>query len=130
MYSSMPRTRVNYRLDDRVLAALNDLAGKGKTNQFIEGLLITFLKDTGRLPKDFDPLSESRGGKRENAGKKKRSPNDPAEAEDSLDKDSGGSSESRSPADVDAIDSLPETTAGTGRKVKADVDAIDGGEYE
>ena len=76
MYSSMPRTRVNYRLDDRVLAALNDLAGKGKTNQFIEGLLITFLKDTGRLPKDFDPLPESRGGRREGAGKPRRSKDD------------------------------------------------------
>jgi hypothetical protein len=76
MYSSMPRTRVNYRLDDRVLAALNDLAGKGKTNQFIEGLLIDFLQKTGRLPNDFAPLTESRGGARQGAGKPKRSPTD------------------------------------------------------
>jgi len=102
MYSSMPRTRVNYRLDDRVLEALNDLAGRGKANQFIEGLLIDFLQKTGRLPNDFEPLTEARGGKRENAGKKKRSP-----------------------TDEEPIDSLPETTAGTGRKVEADVDAIE-----
>ena len=76
MYGPMPRTRVNYRLDDRVLVALNDLAGRGKMNQFIEGLLITFLKDTGRLPKDFEPLSEARGGKRSGAGKPKKAIDD------------------------------------------------------
>lgn len=79
MYSPMPRTRVNYRLDDRVLSALNDLAGKGKTNQFIEGLLIDFLQKTGRLPSDFLPLPESRGGRRENAGKKRTEVEDPIE---------------------------------------------------
>ena len=73
MYSPMPRTRVNYRLDDRVLSALNDLAGRGKTNQFIEGLLIDFLQKTGRLPSDFLPLPESRGGRRDGAGKKRSS---------------------------------------------------------
>ena len=76
MYSPMPRTRVNYRIDDRVLKALTALAGRGKTNQFIEGLLITFLKDTGRLPNDFEPLAEARGGSRSGAGKPKRSPID------------------------------------------------------
>ena len=103
MYSSMPRTRVNYRLDDRVLAALNDLAGRGKTNQFIEGLLIDFLQKTGRLPNDFEPLTEGRGGKREGAGKPRRSPtDDPADTENHLTKDGAGSSESRSTADVDS----------------------------
>ena len=104
MYSSMPRTRVNYRLDDRVLAALNDLAGRGKTNQFIEGLLIDFLQKTGRLPNDFKPLTEGRGGKREGAGKPKSlPPNDPLDTESHSSKDVGGSSESRSTADVDSI---------------------------
>jgi len=103
MYSSMPRTRVNYRLDDRVLAALNDLAGRGKTNQFIEGLLIDFLQKTGRLPNDFAPLTEGRGGKREGAGKPKRSIDDPLDVESHSSKDDGGSSESRSPNDADAI---------------------------
>jgi len=60
----MPRTRVNYRIDDRVLKALEDLAGKGKTNQFVEGVLITFLQNTKKLPSDFEPLTETRGGKR------------------------------------------------------------------
>ena len=104
MYSSMPRTRVNYRLDDRVLAALNDLAGRGKTNQFIEGLLIDFLQKTGRLPNDFEPLTEKRGGVRSGAGKPKSLPptDDPADVESHLSKESGGSSDARSTADVDS----------------------------
>ena len=104
MYSSMPRTRVNYRLDDRVLAALNDLAGRGKTNQFIEGLLIDFLQKTGRLPNDFEPLTEGRGGARPGAGKPKSLPptDDPADTENHLINDGAGSTV-RSPNDVDAI---------------------------
>jgi hypothetical protein len=66
---SMPRTRVNFRLDDRILEELETLAGKGKINQFVEGVLFEFLKNTGRLPKDAEPLAETRGGKREGAGK-------------------------------------------------------------
>jgi hypothetical protein len=69
---SMPRSRVNFRLDDRVLEQLEKLAGKGKINQLVEGLLFEFLKNTGRLPKDTEPLPESRGGKREGAGKPKK----------------------------------------------------------
>ena len=71
MYSPMPRSRVNYRIDDRVLEALEKLAGKGKTNQFVEGVLITFLQNTSQLPSDFERLNETRGRKRSGAGKKK-----------------------------------------------------------
>ena len=73
MYSTMPRSRVNYRIDDRVLEAMERLAGKGKTNQFVEGVLITFLQNTKQLPPDFEPLTEARGGKRSGAGKPKKS---------------------------------------------------------
>ena len=51
---------------------------------------------------DAAPLSESRGGARSGAGKK-RSPNDPLDTESHSSKDSSGLSESRSPNDVDAI---------------------------
>jgi hypothetical protein len=76
---SMPRTRVNFRLDDRILEELETLAGKGKINQFVEGVLFEFLKNTGRLPKDTEPLAEARGGKRSGAGKPKKTE---TEAED------------------------------------------------
>jgi hypothetical protein len=66
----MPRRRVNFRIDDRILDALEQLAGEGKLNQFVEGLLFDFLKNTGRLPADTPKLPESRGGKRPNAGRK------------------------------------------------------------
>jgi hypothetical protein len=66
----MPRRRVNFRIDDRVLDALNGLAGEGKLNQFVEGLLFDFLKNTGRLPADAVKLPETRGGKRTDAGRK------------------------------------------------------------
>jgi hypothetical protein len=72
----MPRSRINFRLDDRILGELEELAGKGKMNQFVEGLLFEFLKSTGRLPKDAEPLPEARGGKRQGAGKPKKSTND------------------------------------------------------
>jgi hypothetical protein len=66
----MPRSRVNFRLDDRILAELESLAGKGKINQLVEGLLLEFLKNTGRLPKDTQPLPESRGRKAGSGSKK------------------------------------------------------------
>jgi hypothetical protein len=64
---SMPRTRVNFRLDDRVLEELEKLAGKGKINQFVEGVLFEFLKNTGRLSEDAKRLPEARGKKKEKA---------------------------------------------------------------
>jgi hypothetical protein len=68
----MPRRRVNFRIDDRVLSALEDLAGEGKINQFVEGVLFEFLKSTGRLPAGAERLPENRGGARSGAGKPKK----------------------------------------------------------
>jgi hypothetical protein len=82
---SMPRTRVNFRLDDRVLDELKELAGKGKINQFVEGVLFEFLKNTGRLPKDAKPLAETRGGDRydkKRTDKPKTAPVDPTSPAD------------------------------------------------
>jgi hypothetical protein len=59
----MPRGRVNFRLDQRILDELEDLAGKGFTNKFVEGLLWDFLQKTGRIPLTAQPLPESRGCK-------------------------------------------------------------------
>ena len=98
----MPRRQKMFRLDDRIIEALDNIAGEGKVNAFVEGLLFDFLKRAGQIPPDAAPLPETRGGKRTGAGKKRS--NDPADVEGHSSIDSGESSESRSPADVDAIE--------------------------
>lgn len=102
----MPRKPRLFRLDDRVLNGLDALAGDAKTNtnQFVESILFDFLKHAGKLPKEAEQLKDGRGGKKANAGRKKK----------------------RSSDEEGTIDSLPEATAGTGQKEKADVDAIEG----
>lgn len=69
----MPRRKVTYRIDDRVLDALDNLVIEGSVNQFVEGVLFDFLKNTGRLPADAERLPENRGGKRPGAGKPRKS---------------------------------------------------------
>jgi hypothetical protein len=76
---TMPRARKNFLLDERVLKALDDAAknaGCKSANAFVEQLLFNTLKMSGNLGADAKPLPDGRGGKRENAGKKKQSPTD------------------------------------------------------
>jgi hypothetical protein len=71
---TMPRARKNFLLDERVLKALDDAAknaGCKSANAFVEQLLFNTLKMSGNLGADAKPLPDGRGGKRENAGKKK-----------------------------------------------------------
>ncbi len=70
----MPRKPRLFRLDDRVLDALDELAetAGSNTNQFVEGILFDFLKHAGKLPQDATQLKDGRGGKRPNAGKPKK----------------------------------------------------------
>ena len=102
---TMPRIPFTLRIDDRLIEGFNEAAKKAglSRNVYMEQLLLGHLKGAGEIPIDTQPLKDSRGGKRSGAGKPRRSP-----------------------TDEEPIDSLPETTAGTGRKVKADVDAIEG----
>jgi len=74
--AQMPRRKVTYRLDDRVLDELDKLVTDGSVNQFVEGILFEFLKNTGRLPGDAQRLPDNRGGKRSGAGKPKQSSDD------------------------------------------------------
>jgi hypothetical protein len=71
--SQMPRRKVTYRLDDRILDELEKLVTDGSVNQFVEGVLFEFLKNTGRLSITAQRLPDNRGGKRSGAGKPKRS---------------------------------------------------------
>ena len=102
---TMPRIPFTLRIDDRLIDGFNEAAKKAglSRNVYMERLLLGHLKGVGEIPIDTQPLGEKRGGPREGSGKPKRSPNDPPAVENHLSKDSGGSSEARSPADVDAI---------------------------
>lgn len=71
-----------FRLDERVLAALDELAdtANSNTNQYVESILFDFLKHAGRLPQDATLLKDGRGGKRANAGKKPKKDNRKSDA--------------------------------------------------
>jgi hypothetical protein len=70
----MPRKPRLFRLDDRVLDGLDELAKSAdtNTNQFVESLLFDFLKRAGKLAKEAEQLKDGRGGKRAGAGKPKK----------------------------------------------------------
>ena len=77
----MPRKQRMFRLDERILASLEDVAtnaGFSSANQFVEATLFNFMKMAGAIPSDAPPLSETRGGKRDRAvkGKPRRSATD------------------------------------------------------
>jgi hypothetical protein len=76
----MPRKDKGFRLDTRIvdaLAQVKELTGK-TANAYVEEILMLNLKSLGIIPKDVEPLSEARGGKREGTGRK------PSKVEDSL----------------------------------------------
>ena len=79
MYTAeMPRKDKGFRLDIRIVEALakvKDLTGKS-SNAYVEELLMMNLKSLGIIPVDAEPLPEARGGKREGAGKPRRSKDD------------------------------------------------------
>lgn len=74
MYSvvvEMPRRTRTFKIDDRVLAALERLAQRSNTssNRYLENLLISHGKAEGELPQELAPLGDSRGGRREKSGR-------------------------------------------------------------
>jgi predicted transcriptional regulator len=62
MADAIRKTRT-FRLDERVVAGLNDLAKKknASANRLLENLLIQVLKDEQILAADFESLGETRG---------------------------------------------------------------------
>lgn len=62
----MPRKKVTYRLDTRLIEAAKKRArmDNNSANNWLENLLISTLKDDGVLAEDFEPLGETRGGDR------------------------------------------------------------------
>ena len=70
----MPRKNATYRLDQRLVEEIQSLAKEQNTssNRWLENALITLLRTSGRIPSDFQPLGETRGGKRLDATKAKK----------------------------------------------------------
>jgi predicted transcriptional regulator len=73
-YTLMPRSNRTFKIDDRVLEALDRLAQKSNTsaNRYIETLLLSHAKQLGEIPMTAEPLGDTRGGKRQGAGRKSR----------------------------------------------------------
>lgn len=71
--ADMPRSVRAFRIDERLLEALDRLARKGNisANKYIENLLMSHAKQVGEMPMDAEPLGDPRGGKRANSGRKK-----------------------------------------------------------
>ena len=65
----MSRKARMFRIDDRVLSAIDELAREENrnTNQFVEWILLNFAKDAGKLPTNTIPLKDGRGGNRKAA---------------------------------------------------------------
>jgi hypothetical protein len=66
MYAAMPRSTRAFRLDDRVLEALDRMAQKenASANRYVENLLLNHAKQQGEIPMTAAPLGDPRGGKR------------------------------------------------------------------
>lgn len=73
MTSPMPRINRTFRIDSRVLEAIDRLAEKNgsSANSYLENLLLSHAKMTGEMSMDSEPLPDNRGGKREGSGRKK-----------------------------------------------------------
>lgn len=67
LLESMPRTRKTYRLDVRIIEAMENVAEVGgykNPSAWLEDHLFLTLKSTGHIPRDEEPLGETRGGDR------------------------------------------------------------------
>ena len=74
----MPRKNATYRLDQRLVEEIQSLAKEQNTssNRWLVNALITLLRTSGRIPSDFQPLGETRGGKRSDVCKPKKATDD------------------------------------------------------
>jgi hypothetical protein len=70
----MPRRNRTFKLDDRVLDALEELAHEqnASVNRYLENLLFSHAKTQGKIPVGDMPLGDTRGGKRENSGRPRK----------------------------------------------------------
>ena len=81
---TMPRYTRAFRIDERVLEALDRLAQKGNisANKYLENLLLSHAKQVGEIPMDAEPLGDPRGGKRSGAGRRKKETIEPTDTDE------------------------------------------------
>jgi hypothetical protein len=84
LFDEMPRRTRTFKLDDRVLDALERLAQKqnASVNRYLENLLFSHAKAEGEIPMGAMPLGDPRGGKRENSGRPRKDGSNGAKGED------------------------------------------------
>jgi hypothetical protein len=69
----MPRKPKTYKLDERLLAALEQLAKSAgeSTGSYVERILWRYCQGMGAIDPKAEPSQDKRGGKREGAGRPK-----------------------------------------------------------
>ena len=117
--AQMPRKNAGYRLDDRCIDALKVLATRTgvSVNEYLEKLLFEHAKVHGVIQSNEDRLGETRG-------RKKTTDAEPLPETRSGKREGVGRKSVKSQDNVDAIDSLPETTMR--QSGQTDVNAIEG----
>jgi hypothetical protein len=62
----MPRKAVSYRIDERILSALEAVAKDGNisVNRYLENLMLSHLKGIGKIDMGLQPLGETRGSEK------------------------------------------------------------------
>jgi hypothetical protein len=72
----MPRRPASFRIDERVLEVITTLAARSgvEPQRYLENYFFARGKELGLIPPDAEPLGETRGGKRQGAGKPRQVP--------------------------------------------------------
>jgi hypothetical protein len=78
----MPRKPKTYKLDERLIAALDDVATRSgeSVGSFVEKVLWRYCQGVGAIDHHVEPSKDKRGGKREGAGRKPSKKSDDEEA--------------------------------------------------
>lgn len=70
--ADMPRKPKTYKLDERLIAALDNVAARSgeSVGSFVEKVLWRYCQGVGVIDPHAEPSKDKRGGKREGAGRK------------------------------------------------------------
>ena len=74
-FIEMTRKAVSYRIDDRLIEALDSVSREGNisANRYLENLILRHMKELGAVDPDMEPLGEKRGSnKGERRGGRKK----------------------------------------------------------
>ena len=71
----MPRKPKTYKLDERLIVALDNVASRSgeSVGSFVEKILWRYCQGVGAIDPHTEPSKDKRGGKRDGAGRKPKS---------------------------------------------------------